>query len=50
MPRTKKATKSRVTRVTKSGVTYKTRVKSEPNPFLQNVMSGMVNIMKPVKK
>lgn len=45
----KKATKSRVTRVTKSGVTYKTRVKSEPNPFLQNVMTGMKNILSPPK-
>ncbi len=26
-----------------------TRVKSEPNPFLQNVMSGMKNILSPPK-
>ena len=45
----KKTTKRRVTRVTKSGVTYKTRVKSEPNPFLQNVISGMKNILSPPK-
>ena len=40
MPKAKrvKATKRRVT-----------RVKSEPSPFLQNVMTGMKNILSPPK-